>query len=190
MERYYVRWYGTLANVSDRQGNIAKISSPSNKSEKIQDELDNTEPAVAASFNRDSIKASFQDLDEAARLVQDLAGYRERVDSLRMYMHYLILRLQLEETAKRGDREEVVKAIKAETIFGARLMNTNMIHSRPLIGKAFHRRFRDYMKYLQELPEGQETKGLNKGFRSVREDVPTHRELDEIWAADRKILGL
>ena len=190
MERYYVRWYGTLANVSDRQGSIAKISSPSNKSEKTQDELDHTEPAVAASFNRDSIKASFQDLDEAARLVKDLAGYRERVDSLRMYMHYLILRLQLEETAKGGDREEVVEAIKAETIFGARLMNTNMIHSRPLLGKAFHRRFRDYMKYLQELPEGQETKGLNKGFRSVRDDVPTHRELDELWAADRKVLGL
>ena len=65
-----------------------------------------------------------------------------------MYAHYLFLRYRLHKAEQADDRRQIVDAIKAETIFGGRLTNTNMIHSRPLIGKAFLRRFQKYQVLL------------------------------------------
>jgi hypothetical protein len=81
--------------------------------------------------------------------------------------------------------------VKEETVFGARIMKTNMIHTRPLIGKAFHRRFKAQEPYLKGLPEwpADPEEGWNKGFRSMRSDVPSHEELDELWQADKGFLG-
>jgi hypothetical protein len=81
--------------------------------------------------------------------------------------------------------------VKEETVFGARIMKTNMIHARPLIGKAFHRRFKAYALYLKGLPEWPDdpVKGWNKGFRAARSDVPAADELAQLWAADKAYLG-
>jgi hypothetical protein len=70
-------------------------------------------------------------------------------------------------------------------------MNTGMIHSRPLPGKGFHRRFRAYEPYFKGLPEWPDdpTDGWNKGFRATRMDVPTPGELEQLWAADRAFLS-
>jgi hypothetical protein len=190
MERYYIRWHGPFAAAGDRGGTRPAPSGARSDEGAPRDEIDNADDAVQAQFDRESLKAAFADLDEAARRVRDLPGCRERVDHLRMYMHYLLLRLRLEEVAASGSRDAIVGAIKAETVFGARLMNTNMIHARPLIGKAFHRRFRDYMKYLEGMPEGEGPQGWGKGFRQVREDVPSRRELESLWEEDRAMLGL
>src|SRR5207237_3502038 len=100
-------------------------------------------------------KAAFQDLDEAAGLVRDLPGPRERVDHLRLYVHYLFLRRQLEEADRSRDDQAILEAIKAETVFGGRLTSTNLIHTRPLLGKAFLRRFKKYEKLLAGVPEAQ-----------------------------------
>ncbi|MBN1422893.1 MAG: DUF4838 domain-containing protein [Planctomycetes bacterium] len=170
MERHYVRWYGPAAAVSPGQEAGA--------------------PSDAPVLNARTLAASFRDLDEAAALVRDLPGPRERVDDIRLYLHYLFLRLALEDAGRSGSPQAIVDAIRAETVFGARLMDTNMIHARPLIGKAFRRRFRAYAKALDALPEGADPDGVGKGCRAVREDVPSREELEALWAADKKALGL
>ncbi len=173
MERYYVRWYGPFAAVSEE----AAAS-------------DAADLSVRVAFSGETLKASFRDLDEAARLVAELPDYRRRVDHLRLYNYYLFLRLELEEAARSGERNAVVRAIEAETILGARLMNTNMIHAWPLIGKAFHRRFRPYMKYLAGRPEGQDAAGWGKGFRKPRDDVPSREELQTLWDRAERLMSL
>ena len=141
-------------------------------------------------FGKGTLKAAYVDLDKAAQLVKGVPGCRERVDHLRMYAHYLYLRIKLAEVAKTKSKDAIVQAIKDETVFGARLMNTNMIHSRPLIGKAFHRRFRALQSYLAGMEEGKGKAGWGKGFRVTRDDVPTHEEIEKLWAEDREALGI
>ena len=60
-----------------------------------------------------------------------------------------------------------------------------MIHVRPLIGKAFHRRFKTYesqLKGLPEWPEGNSMEGWGKGYRVPRDDVPDAAEIEKLWA--------
>jgi len=185
IERYYARWYGPSAAVSSRRA--ASRSTASMPVEAPASEL--ADNATTPAFDLDSLRGAFRDLDEAAALAAGQPGPRERVDHLRLYQHYLVLRRQLDEAAARGDRAAIVEGVKAETLFGARLMNTNMLHTRPLIGKAFARRFRPYMEHLAGLPEAGED-GAGKGFRSVREDVPAPDELARLWEEDRRVLGL
>ena len=187
MERYYVRWLGEGARVTGKPAAAAGAGADAAGPE---DELG----AVSLTnvvFSRETLKAACADLDEAARLVKDWPAGRARVDQLRMYAHYLVLRLRLEEAGKTKDKAAIVNAVKEETVFGARIMKTNMIHARPLIGKAFHRRFKAYALYLKGLPEWPDdpVKGWNKGFRAARSDVPAADELAQLWAADKAYLG-
>ncbi len=180
MERYYVRWLGEGA-----RGNL-----PPAKIETVPDAPgDGAREGVA--FTRETLKAACADLEEAARRVKDWPEYRARVDLLRMYAHYLGLRFRVEDAAETGDKAAVVEAVRNETVFGARIMKTNMIHTRPLIGKAFHRRFRAYKSCLEGLPEwpANPKNGWNVGFRSVRDDVPAQEELETLWAQDKAFLG-
>jgi hypothetical protein len=163
MERYYARWYGPSAVV-----------------------LDPDRAPPPARLGQASLAAAYRDLDEAVRLTATRPDYRARVDQIRLYAHYLRLRLETEHAAQAGERQAVVKAVRAETVFGARLLNTNMIHTRPLIGKAFQRRFRHVLKHLKGLPEAEGKSP--RGFRSVREDVPDADELERLWAEDERAL--
>lgn len=150
-----------------------------------QDELGLAQMDKAA-FNRDSLKAAFKDLDEAARLVKDMPAHKARVDQIRLYSLYLSLRIRLDEAGKTGDPAAIRAAVEAETVFGARLLNTHMIHVRPLIGKAFHRRFKAYESHLKgtaEWPEGNSMDGWGKGYRVPRDDVPDAAEIEQLWAA-------
>ena len=78
----------------------------------------------------------------------------------------------------------------------ARLTYTNLIHSRPLIGKEFYRRFLPYRAYLEGTPEWPESnsaavqKAAGKGFRQIRSDVPDRDELERLWAEDKKALAI
>lgn len=194
MERYYVRWLGSLAAVRSKAEPGAN-KPDADKKPNDMDELgaDTTPPAK---FDRDTLKAAYRDLDEAARLVKDKPAYLARVDHLRLYAHYLLLRLELEEAAKTKDRAKILQAIENETTFGSRLTYTNMIHTRPLLGKKFYRRFRKYSKYLEGTPEYPKNdreavrKASQVGYRKVREDIPAHAEIDKLWSADKKKLGL
>ena len=165
MERYYARWYGPGVKTGDAPAT---------------GELDDKKPGA---LKREDLAAAFKDLDEAAGLVKDLPGPRERVDHLRMYLHYLALRLRVDEAR---DEKSILAAIQAETVFGGRLTYTNMIHSRPLIGKAFLRRFKKYEKLLASAPEAQEGKG---GWRQIGQP-PTREELEKLWADDKSALGV
>jgi hypothetical protein len=166
MERYYARWYGSSVTTEEAAA--------------TQEEGEKNAKAVTP----EDLKAAFKDLDEAADLVKDLPGVRERVDHLRMYAHYLVLRWHLDEAEKTRDPKAILAAIKEETVFGGRLTYTNMIHSRPLLGKAFLRRFKKFEKLLAGVPEAQHD---GKGWRQVGEPPPRD-ELDRLWIEDKAAL--
>jgi hypothetical protein len=168
MERYYVRWYGAGAGLDE----AAKGETDDAKEKPVDGQL---------------LKALFQDLDEAARLVKDHPAYLARVDHLRMYLHYLYLRQRTQQAGKSKDEKAILEAVKAETVFGGRLTYTNMIHSRPLLGKAFPRRFREFMRLLDKAPEAQSTR--KGGWRQVGQP-PTHEELERLWAEDKVALKI
>lgn len=190
MERYYTRWLGSYVAVH-KSGSPDKTMPA--EGDKAQDELGASAPAT---FDVKTLQAAFRDLDEAAALVKDLPGCRERVDHLRMYAHYLFLRQRLQEAGKTKDKAKILQAIQDETVFGARLMNTSLIHSRPLIGKEFFRRFQAYKKYLEGTPEWPQSqrdvvqKAANVGYRRARSDVPDRQELEKLWEEDKRALAV
>lgn len=166
MERYYKHWYGSGVGDDDTP----------------TDELGDAKDAAGDATR---LVQLIKDLDEAARLAKDRPDCLARVDHLRMYLHYLVLRQRTQQAGKgKGkakDKDALIAAVKAETEFGARLTYTNMIHTRPLLGKAFERRFKPYMKVLQDVPE---LKKDSKGVRSVGKP-PTHEEVEKFWEEDR-----
>ncbi len=163
MERYFVRWYGSSAAVSDRERLPAQAK------------------AFDGKINLSALSDAFRDLDSAAKATAEGTKHRARVDDLRCYLHYLLLRQRLEWAEATGDRETILGAIRAETEFGGRLSDTNMIHTRALIGKAFPRRFRDFARQL----EGIDT----KAWRLVG-TPPDSGEIRRLWDEDRKLLDL
>jgi hypothetical protein len=162
----------------------------------VKDELDNAERGMPEEFNPETLRAAYRDLDEAARLVEDRPEYRARVDHLRLYAHYLYLRTRLDEAGRARDRAKVLAAVRDETVFGARLMDTGMIHSRPLIGREFYRRFLPYKDALEgtpEWPRGQQDavrEAAGQGCRAVRGDVPDREEVERLWAEDKAAMGI
>ncbi|GIW80541.1 MAG: hypothetical protein KatS3mg105_2348 [Gemmatales bacterium] len=167
MQRYYVRWYGSSA---------VAIDDPALRIPK-----DDEKPTLTA----DSLKAAIRDLDEAVRLTKDDPECRRRVDHLRMYVHFLVLRHRLDVAAAQKDKEAILDGIKGETVFGGRLNDTNLVHARPLIGKAFLRRFRKHVPILESLPESNREA---KAWRKLGQP-PDAKELEQLWRADKAFLS-
>jgi hypothetical protein len=190
MERYYARWWGPYAAVhtkpSARRPTTSKTAS---------DEL-SAEQGPPEQFDRATLTAAYRDLDEAAGLVKDQAEYRARVDQLRLYAHYLYLRVRLDEAARAKDKARVIAAVRDETVFGARLRDTGLIHSRPLVDKEFYRRFLAYKDFLVGTPEWPQSQAAavrqaaGQGFRQQRSDIPDRAELERLWAEDKTALGI
>lgn len=170
IERYYVRWYGPEAAALDDSAKLPQKSAYSTNGD----------------LDVDALRAAYRDLDVAARLVGDLPAHRDRVDRLRMYVHYLVLRYRLLQAKRSGEKERILQAIRDETVFGGRLTNTNMVHGRALIGKAFLRRFRDFAPLLKDVPEASEP---GRGWRQVGEP-PSRDELERLWEEDRATLAI
>src|SRR5262249_12835298 len=128
MKSFYRHWYGAAG--------LGGAETPGSETGERTQEL----------VPRDKLRAMFQDLDEAARLTKERPDCLARVDHLRMYVHYLVLRQQTEAAGAGKDRaankKAILEAVRAETQFAGRLTYTNMIHSRPVLGKAFLRRFK------------------------------------------------
>ncbi|HWG46440.1 MAG TPA: DUF4838 domain-containing protein [Gemmataceae bacterium] len=196
MERYYVRWLGRGAAIRTRPTATKSSTTAPADPKTVKDELDNADEAAGKKFSLESLKAAYRDLDEAARLVTDRTEYRARVDQLRLYAHYLYLRTRVEDAAGTRKKEKVIAAVKDETVFGARLQDSGIIHSRPLIGKEFYRRFRSVGSYLEGTPEWPQSKqdivrkSAGQGYRRSRTDVPGHDELEKLWQEDKKALGI
>jgi hypothetical protein len=194
MERYYVRWLGPYAAVRTHPP-AARPTATAQATSAVKGELD-AEQGGQEEFNAETLKAAYRDLDEAARLVKDRPDCRARVDQLRLYAHYLYLRVRLDEAARAKDKAKVIEAVRDETVFGARLMDTGMIHSRPLVGKEFYRRFLAYKDFLEGTPEWPQSQAAavrnaaGQGCRQTRTDIPGRDELERLWAADKKAMGL
>ncbi|MEX2216051.1 MAG: DUF4838 domain-containing protein [Phycisphaeraceae bacterium] len=170
MQRYYVRWYGPSVAVL-----------PDDRPLPAQADL-----VEKGKFDVEALKAAYLDLDDAARAVPADSDYRKRIDLLRMYAHYLVLRYHLNQAEAKGEKAAILDAIKAETMFGARLTDTHMIHTRPLLGKAFLRRFKKHEALLADV---EDAKLSNKGWRQVAAP-PDAREFETLWAADKAALGI
>ena len=128
-----------------------------------------------------ALRAAFGDLDEAARRVRASKPHAVRVDLIRMYLHYLFLRWKVEQAAESGDQAALLRAIRRETEFGGRLTYTNMIHARPLLGKAFPRRFRQYADVIGNLEQTEAWRTIGK--------PPDREELEQLWEADKRQLA-
>lgn len=170
MQRYYARWYGAEVAVLPDKKPLPERQLLINKK----------------TFNIEALKAAYLDLNQAITLVGKDSQYRKRIDQIRMYVHYLLLRYQVHLAEVAGDHKLLTDAIKAETLFGGRLSDTNMIHSRALLGKAYLRRFRKHKDWLEKVPEASQA---NRGWRAIGVP-PTQQELDVIWAQDLKALKI
>jgi len=170
MQRYYVRWYGPSVAVLPDTG----------KPPETRVLYENGQ------FDVDALRAAYRDLDEAARAVPADSAYRQRIDLLRMYAHYLLLRYRLHQAEQAKDRSRIIDAIRDETVFGGRLTNTNMIHTRPLLGKAFLRRFKPHEALLADVESAQHA---GKGWRQIGKP-PGRDELKALWSADEAELGI
>lgn len=163
VQRYYTRWYGPELAV-------------------LPDTKDTPESGVWQQKelveSRRTLHGAFADLDQAYQLVKDTPGPRERVDALRMYAYYLYLRWQQWDASAKKQPEAIMAAIRAETAFGAQLTYTNMIHSRPLLGKAFERRFRSNADMLAKMEDA----GKDSPWRQPAE-APTAEAFAALWAA-------
>ena len=182
MERYYMCWYGPSVGV------LHSVTGKGGDEQGMQiglDEFADYNP-TGTSASKTTLAAAFKHLDEASKLVSGQPKYQQRVDQIRMYAYYLLLRDKVREAAEAGNDNAVVEAIKDETEFGGRLTNTNMIHTMPLLGKAFMRLFKDYEPLLKDIPESQ-TPG--EGWRQVGEP-PTHEELEKLWTQGKKFLDV
>jgi hypothetical protein len=171
MQRFYRHWYGAAA--------LDGAEAPAEETGERAEEL----------VSKARLRELFKDLDEAAKLTKDRPDCLARVDHLRMYFHYLMLRHRTTEAGAGKDihenRQAILDAVRAETTFGGRLTYTNMIHSRPLLGKAFDRRFKKFEALLKAVPESQTA---NKGWRALGAP-PTHAEVEAFWEDDRTMLG-
>jgi hypothetical protein len=183
MEQYYTKWYGpsvAVINPALDKGELApKMNSIG---------LDEMASYASRKYlaTKPALKAAYRDLDEASRLVKGKHEYSQRVDQLRMYMCYLLLREKVREAAATNDKAAIIEAIKNETVFGGRLTYTNMIHSRPLLGGAFSRLFKDYEMLLKDIPEAQQE---GKGWRKIG-NPPSTEELEQLWIEGKMYLGI
>ncbi len=189
MERYYARWYGpsVVVGLDPKSADIAPA--PAGEQEDDSDELTGQTSIYNSKFlgaTRDTVKAAMADLDEAVAKTEPDSPQRARANHLRMYMAYLYLRLKTWEAANSGDKDAIIEAVKNETTFGGQLTKTNMIHARPLIGKAFHRRFRGQMDILENVDAAKE---WGEGWRVVGEP-PTAEELNKLWQQAKADLGM
>ena len=170
MERYFVRWYGP---------SVAAIA----PAEQLPQQVNFIENRK---HNVDALRDAYRDLDNAMRMAKGNEAVLARIDHLRMYLHYLVLRYELEQAEATKDETEILAAIGRETMFGSKLTYTNMLHTRPLLGKAFLRRFRKHTELLEHHEPAQQREGA---WRKVGQP-PNRDELDEIWKADKKRLGI
>src|SRR5262249_51855574 len=98
MERYYVHWYGAGAAGAGEA-------------------VDETGDAKEAAVEGQKLKLLFGDLDVAVRLAKDRPDCLARIDHLRMYVHYLLLRQRTQAAAKTKEEKAILEAVKNETLF-------------------------------------------------------------------------
>jgi hypothetical protein len=170
MQRYYVRWNGPGAAVLASDVPLS-----------TQDVW--TDRDLAGSQR--TLTEMFTELDQAAALLANHPQHLRRVEDLKMYAYFLWLRLNYWKAAASGDGETIVKAIGEKVSYNGRLTYTNMVHSRPLLGKRFERRYAAHMDLLRELPEAKE----GGAWRQVG-TPPTSAELATLWARAKADLTL
>ncbi|NUN92427.1 MAG: DUF4838 domain-containing protein [Verrucomicrobiae bacterium] len=127
---------------------------------------------------RDMLRATCEDLQRAADQVKDQPVFRDRVDRLRMYAHFLNLYLPLRVGRAERDvagwterygEEKARRRLIAWATWTRRLTNTHMVHSMP-----FNRFLKERAALLKVETRDWETPG----------EIPTAHEVQEVMARD------
>ena len=190
MERYYTRYYGPSAAVTQA---VEKQALKSDDTGFIPTNEFAFKESPQGKVTRKMLLEMFGDLDEAAKLVKKESAYRERINQLRMYAYYLLLREKVQIADEKKDKPAVVEAMKNLTRFIARITNTNMIHSYGLLSRTgFNWMIKPYAGYISDMPEFQEAEHYpdnNKGYRKIG-IPPATGELEQLWEEGKKYLGI
>ncbi len=129
-----------------------------------------------------AVAATYRDLAEATRLTEGMPEYEQRIDSIKMYAHFLKIYLQPKQYGTEDDdvaawkhrygEEEAKARVDALGDWVARITNVHVVH-----GQAFNRYFR---RRGEALDIDVTTWG--------RQGVPSHEEIARIFNQDLKEL--
>ncbi|MBL7734221.1 MAG: DUF4838 domain-containing protein [Chitinophagaceae bacterium] len=190
MERYYTRYYGPSAAVTQH---AAQQSSDTGVPGFVPTNEFADKDSHRGLVTRDMLLNMFRDLEEASQLVKKAPAYKQRIDHLRMYAYYLLLREKVQIADERKDKPAVVEAIKNLTQYIGRITNTSMIHSYGLLARTgFNWMVKPYADYINGIPEFQEAEHYpdnNKGYRKIGAP-PNEEELEQLWKEGKKYLGI
>ena len=148
-------------------------------------------------YTKEMLAKAHKALDRAVALTAGQDKFRRRVDALRMYIHYLLLRMRVNNLEDSKDKDAILQAVKDETVFGMRLMTTHMIHSSRMFDRErFLRRFRTFADLLGVEVTDRRTGKVHKEPAPFTNEwrkpgqPPSAEELQALWNQDKKELGI
>lgn len=166
MERYYVSLYGASAG-------------DETLSENVNPDEDTRTPDIL----KKTLVNGFKNLDSAYKLVDENSAYAERIDDLKMYFHFLLLRYKFQEAGKSNSQDEFNTALKNMLNFGMRLFKTNMIHTLAMQElRSINWIVKPYADFSEKIPPIEDL--------IIRDDPPTKMELDKLWEEGKLYLGI
>lgn len=130
-----------------------------------------------------TLKLALMDLEKAYQMEKDPL-VQARLDRIAMYLHWLVLKMDYEKTARQnpGD-EKIIESAKNLIVFSRRIMDTGLIHVYPMLftKKTFGERLFPALMKIQGL-DVQEV----ENWKKQRQDIPEAEEIRTLFAEDIK----
>ena len=166
MEDYYTKFYG-----------------PSVGGDQISDNVNPDDDMRTSIIKKENLKFGFAYLDKAINAVPHETDYAKRIDQLRMYFYFLLLRYKFQQAADAGEQQQFNNSLKEMLNFGMRLFETNMIHSLAMQQKrSIYWITKSYPKLMDNIPQHEEL--VKRG------NPPSRLELDSLWLSGKNYLQL
>lgn len=140
-------------------------------------------------FSPRSLKLAMEDLDAAYRATS-APEIVARLDRVAMYLHWLRLWLEYDQSSRHNQWNRLVVAPPGEIIarakecvvFSHRIMDTGLIHTFPMLFSSwFDERFR-----ALTLVEGFNLREAHKAWTAQKQNIPTHEEVVQFRQEDLK----
>ncbi len=130
-----------------------------------------------------TLKLALMDLEEAYKVEKDPV-VQARLDRIAMYLHWLVLKMDYEKTARQNPKnEEIISSAKDLIIFSRRIMDTGLIHVYPMLytKKTFEERLFPSLMKIETFDKTQvET------WKKENTDIPQTEEVRQLFAEDLK----
>ena len=143
-------------------------------------------------FSPRSLKLAIEDLDAAYRATCS-PEVLARLDRVAMYLHWLRLWLEYDQSSRHNQwnrlvvapPEEIIERAKECVVFSHRIMDTGLIHTFPMLFSSwFEQRFR-----ALKLIDGFNLPEAHKAWTGEKGDIPTHEEVAQFRQEDLKRLA-